>query len=202
MMPSRSFLLNAAVLMLAISTTPAVGRAATIANGGFETGDLTGWSLTNASAFDAVCANGNTLGSSVCVSNSGTYAMGFGNFGTLTTLSQTIATVPGAVYLISFYLTNDNPTGDPDESFAMSWDGTTVFSLPSPQGSFAYSQRVVLNLMATTTSTVLAFDAQHDPAQWFLDDISISDVPEPASVLLTAAGLASLVALRRRVSSF
>ena len=58
-----------------------------------------------------------------------------------------IATTTGRTY--TFFLANDNPSGDPTETFAARWDGATVFSLPSPQASFGYSQRVVFNLTAT-----------------------------------------------------
>ena len=171
-------------------------NAAMIVNGGFETGDLTGWTLSNPSVWDAVCVAGSTIGASTCIANSGTNGMAFGKPDTVATLSQSIVTVPGSRYTVSFYLANDNPGGSQLESFAMTWDGTTVFSLPNPQASFAYSQRVILNLTATGASTVLTFEAQHDPFSWFLDDVSIADVPEPAALLLSGIGLAAIAGTR------
>ena len=122
--------------------------------------------------------------------------MAFGKPEAVATLSQSIVTVPGGRYTVSFYLANDNPGGAQLESFAMTWNGTTAFSLPNPQASFAYSQRVILSLTATGASTVLTFEAQHDPFSWFLDDVSIADVPEPASLLLSGIGLAAIAGTR------
>ncbi len=198
----RNHLLTAAVgVLYAVSAGAVPARAAVITNGGFETGDLTGWTLSNSSAFDAVCVAGVPIGASTCIANSGIHAMAFGQFNAVATLSQTIATTTGNTYTISFFLANDNPDGDPVETFAVRWDGATVFSLPSPQAAFGYSQRVIFNLTATSSSAVLAFDAQHDPYSWYLDDVSIADapVPEPASLFLTGFGLAAVAAASKRL---
>ena len=152
-----------AALVFALALGAAAASGATISNGGFETGDLTGWTLTNASAFDAVCAAGSPIGSSTCAAHGGTFAMSFGQFGDTARLSQTIATTPGITYAISFYLFNDNAGGDPGESFSMQWNGSTVFSLPSPQAAFPYSQRLIVNLTATAASTVLAPCSRESP---------------------------------------
>ena len=79
---------------------------------------------------------------------------------------------------MTFFLANDNPLDQNTTTFAVLWDGNTVYSLTSPQPTFAYRQ-VTLSVTATTSLTTLTFAAQHDPSQWFLDDVSVvRDVPQ------------------------
>jgi len=172
-------------------------QATTVFNGGFETGDLTGWTLTNSSVFDAVCQAGNPIGAATCIVHSGNYAMSLGHAGGVTTLSQSLATTPGVMYNLEFYLANDNPSDVGVETFQVLWDGTSVYSLSSPQPSFPYTL-VSLDVTAATNSTTLSFLAQQDPSQWFLDDVSIQTIPEAATILTLASGLVALGLARRR----
>ncbi|MEO8740345.1 MAG: hypothetical protein ABI537_11680 [Casimicrobiaceae bacterium] len=160
-----------------LSFTLGASAANLVANGDFETGTYTPeWTLTPGGPFDLVCQAGVPIGAATCIVNSGQYAMTFGLFGAQDSLSQTLATVPGQTYRLSFFLANDNPPNQNTTTFAVVWDGSTVFSLPSPQPTFAYGQQI-FDVVATTSSTQLTFVAQHDPSQWFLDDVSV--VPAP-----------------------
>jgi uncharacterized repeat protein (TIGR01451 family) len=148
-------------------------RAQLVLNGGFETGMYSPqWTLTPGGPFDYVCQAGATIGATICIVHSGQYAMSFGLNGAQDSLSQTIPTVAGSTYTLSFWLANDNPLDQNTTTFAVFWDGNSVYSLPSPQPSFPYTE-VVLNLTASTNSTPLTFVAQQDPSQWFLDDVSV-----------------------------
>jgi uncharacterized repeat protein (TIGR01451 family) len=142
-----------------------------VLNGGFETGAYSPqWTLAPGGPFDNVCLAGSTIGAATCIVHSGQYAMSFGLNGGQDSLSQTIPTVAGTTYTLSFWLANDNPLDQNTTTFAVFWDGNSVYSLPSPQPSFPYTQ-VVLNLTASTNSTPLTFVARQDPSQWFLDDV-------------------------------
>ena len=53
-MKSRCFC-GPAIALSCMAMLAVAAQATTVFNGGFETGDLTGWTLTNSSVFDAVC---------------------------------------------------------------------------------------------------------------------------------------------------
>jgi hypothetical protein len=144
-----------------------------VANGDFETGSFSPqWTLSPGGPFDQVCLTGTPIGAATCQVHSGQYAMSFGLAGAQDSLTQSIPTVAGARYTLTFYLTNNNPLDQNTTTFAVLWDGNTVYSLASPQPTFPY-QQVTLSVTATTSLTTLTFAAQHDPSQWFLDDVSV-----------------------------
>jgi len=193
----KSRCLHGQVTTLFCLTTLAVAAQATIVfNGGFETGDLTGWTLTNASVYDAVCQAGHPIGAATCIVHSGNYAMSLGHAGGVTTLSQSLATTPGVLYNLEFYLANDNPSDVGTETFEVMWDGSSVYSLSSPQPSFPYTL-VSLDVTATSNSTTLAFLAEQDPSQWFLDDVSVQAIPEATTMFMVVVGLVTAGLARR-----
>jgi hypothetical protein len=186
---------RAATTLLCVTMLAVAARANLVFNGGFETSDLTGWTLSNASGYDAVCQAGNPIGAATCIVNGGDYAMSFGNPNGVTTLSQILATTPGTDYVLDFYLANDNPTDEDVTTFEVTWDGSSVYSLPSPQPSFPYTL-VSFDVTATSNSTTLAFLAEQVPSQWFLDDLSAQATPEPATMLMVAFSLTAAGVLR------
>jgi hypothetical protein len=182
----------AAVAMVAGTAAQA---ADLVANGGFETGDFTGWAT-----------NGNPLYTGVDVNapQAGSYAayLGTGVAGTKT-LSQTLNTTAGASYDVIFWLQNEadvlNVTAP--NSFAFSWGGVNKVTLTDAP-SFAYT-KYEFTLLATGASTALQFTFSQLPAYWDLDSVSanVSAVPEPSAQVLSLAGLAVCLAaahVRRR----
>ena len=79
---------------------------------------------------------------------------------TIDTLSQTIATVRQATYLVSFYLADASPGGG--KTFLATFDGQTVLSLTSTDtaGSVFYSASIV----STSSESALAFSGTNPPA--------------------------------------
>jgi len=157
-----------------------------VTNGGFETGDFTGWTQFGDQTFTAV---------DVLSPHSGTYAAYFGPANT-GGISQLLATTAGTYYDVSFWLMNEADVlgNSGPNSFEFSWDGvvqTTLTNAPA----FGYTQYSYV-LQATGSSTQLKLNYQQIPAVWDLDDVSAA-VPEPGSLAL--AGLAvALVAMQGR----
>ena len=142
-----------------------------VQNGGFEMGDFTGWNL-NGDGYDV-----NYVDSSPQhPPHSGAYCALLGEMYSLAYLSQTLATVAGQQYLLSFWLANDY-RGTPD-IFQASWNGTNIYTINNPMGM----DWTNLNFIVTATSptTTLDFAAENDPGYFGLDDVSVTPIPTPS----------------------
>jgi hypothetical protein len=162
-----------------------------ITNPGFETGDFTGWTNVNG----------------VVVGTFFGFAPHSGNFqaaNTTGSLTQSVATTPGASYTIDFWL--GNTVNSLPNSFSVSWGGVPLFSLTN-QSSFGYTE-YTFNATALTASTALQFGFLEPVGAsgiWFLDDVSVNPagvgVPDGGStVSLLGCALLGLAALRRKLS--
>jgi hypothetical protein len=145
-----------------------------IINGGFETGDFTGWTRP---AFSTAGLPNNMGFTSVTNSsffvNSGTFGASLGPVGSDGFLSQTLQTTAGKAYIVSFALRSD---GGLVNDFSASWGGQTFFSqrnIPA-EGWTPLSFTEV----ATAPSTTLELGFRDDPGFLGLDDVSvIADPP-------------------------
>src|SRR6202011_3988465 len=85
-------------------TASAPARAELVVNGGFETGDFTGWTVSD--------PNGIVIDNTD--PNSGNADASLGTGGATGTLSQTLATTAGTLYQISYFLHNQDSTNQGD----------------------------------------------------------------------------------------
>ena len=133
-------------------------------NGGFESGDLTGW-IANNVAVDPTFIGGEL----------GDYAARLFGAGFL---EQDVATVAGQHYTLSFYV-----AGDPDASatsFNAYWDGVQILSQTNVASGFTkYTFDVVGDALDPTTQ--LFFDFSGDGTGLLVDQISINPTPGPAT---------------------
>jgi subtilase family serine protease len=155
-----------------------------VQNGGFETGDFTGWTLVGDTVFrkggenyiyDAV----ENLSNFPLVVHSGNYGAFLGD-DRLATLSQTLATVSGQFYLLSLWL--DNPGSGSVQEFFVNWNtngatANTIYSLIEPP-AFAWVNLEFI-VPAAGPGTVLEFGARNDPNYFGLDDVSVTPILAP-----------------------
>lgn len=116
-------------------------------------------------------------------------------------LSQTLTTVPGELYDLSFEF---NPgQGSFGALTNILWDGFIVYSVgPGPRDWFHHT---VIELQASRTQTVLMFIGFQGSANNGLDEVSVvsestlpgSAVPEPGAWALMLAGFAGIGVLLR-----
>ena len=190
-------LVGAAVLLLFLCSSTfmfaACPTCSLVQNGGFDTGDFSGWTQFGDTTFSGVCSVSTCPGG--FSPYAGTYSAYFGPVGDTGGISQDISTVPGTMYTLTFFLAN--PVGGTPNYFEVDFGvGTTAVAFhltDSPAFgwtpySFVYT--------ASGPSTPLVFTFRNDAAYWFLDDGAVTtpsqppgSTPEPGTLALFATGI-------------
>ena len=151
-------------------TVYSIGGGQVIQNGGFETGDFSGWTQSGNTNLTAVTTNAIAV-------HSGNYGAQFGPGGSLGFLSQTVPTVPGAAYVISAWL--DSLDGAAPNEFLVEWNGSVLFDAAN-LGALGWTN-LQFAVTATSASTVLEFGFRDDPAYLALDDVTVTAFTNVAS---------------------
>ena len=175
------------ILTVAVLALASPAHANLITNPGFETGNFDGWIQFGDTGFTFV--NGEP--------HSGAFAAWLGPVGSLGFLMQIVPTTPGVLYNLSYFLQSDGFT--PNE-FQVSWNGSPLsdqLNLPAS----GYAEQTFTNLLATSATTPLIFGFRNDPGFLQLDDVAVSPVPEPATLLLLGTTMAGVGLATRRKRS-
>jgi hypothetical protein len=172
-----------------------------VSNGGFETGDFSGWNV----AGHATSASNPSLyyGVDAADADTGTYGSYLGSEFSPLELSQTLTVAPSHNYTVSFSLANlGGPLQGFDNFFTLSIGGNTVFTEKNASASTYtnYSFSFDTNA-AAPASELLLISSRNDASYFSLDNVSVSTAtPEPATVLLIVPALALLALLRRQTA--
>ncbi len=178
---------SAAVVLCLVFAAPASAGGNLVSNPGFETGDLTDWTMSGVTGSTYVA--GADFGDGL-VPHSGNYFLVLGAVGADGFLSQTIADTPGVLYNFSFYWGSDGLTPN---DFTAFYDGKPIFGPITDQSSTEGGPNngylfESVTVMGTGSDTIM-FGFRNDPGYNALDDISFTAVPAPSAIVLAGMGV-------------
>jgi hypothetical protein len=186
-----TIIVSALSLLLATSAPSKANEY--LVNGGFETGDLTGWTNSGNTGFTGVTTGFDGYGP-----QSGNYFLYAGPIGSLGTLSQSFNDVAGQQLVVSGWVAG-NGTGPSEVAFM--FNGITYVDI-NPVPNQPYTQ-YSFNVTGTGNDT-FAVGFRNDPNYDALDSFSVATAaPEPATWAMMILGFlgVGLLAHRRRGST-
>ena len=171
-------------------------------NGGFETGDLSNWTLGGStelvfalSADDADIAGEAALPGQPdgLFVRSGLYGAYLGEWAwngypAVGSLAQSVATSVNQKYLVSFGLTcvPDDTGTTTNNLFIAKWNNVPLYAHTN-LNAFGWTNLQFV-VPATTASTKLEFDFNNDPGAFGLDDVTVQTLPAPVITSAAVAG--------------
>jgi|GEM_PF-5538115 len=183
----RFFILNSSVLALLLCGLSQANAG--IINGGFETGDFSGWTTGPISYPESIVTG---------PVNSGTFAAQIAGYSFAPdTLSQTVSDTAGQSYVLDFWLFVAD--GSPTTSLTVDWGNSQIFSETNIPPFNVY-QEFSFNVVGTGSDT-LVFTCANDPSFTYLDDVSLTAVvPEPSTFVMWSllAGAIGITWLKQR----
>jgi PEP-CTERM motif len=171
--------------LLVVSAFSANAGTELVANGNFETGTFTAWNLTGNTGFSFIASDDYT-------SNT-TFTWLGGAVGSFALLDQTIQTVAGRTYDLSFDVHNETTTGT---QFTASFNGSQVYGFTNEARD--WNRITIKNLLATSNATSIQFGVRNDSDFIRLDNVSVQAVPEPETWAMMIGGLGMLAFMARR----
>ena len=194
-MSFRSALIAAA--LVAGVATPASAVTNLIANGGFEAGStFISWTGTSnvSGGFAASSINSNPAYVLTGLNSGLLRTVGTS---TVNTLSQSVATIASRPYLLEYWLLNRDNSGRVIDEMTVTSGSTVTFFGDRPSFAYTYFSQC---FVATSASELISFAYKHTSPNFYLDDVSVTMVPEPAAWGLMVAGFGMIgFAMRRRV---
>jgi subtilisin-like proprotein convertase family protein len=151
----------------------APGATCSSINGGFESGDLAGWTKVGTSTLVNVFSGPYTDADPAQTPHGGTYALAAGPTGNppASGVSQVINAAVGAQVTIKFwYLCNPGDTVN--NEFVASFDGATLLDRVDDTSNTTWTQ-FTFTVTVSTANPTLSFLFFNSPDYTFLDDVSV-----------------------------